>query len=293
MKKAYIIAAHKNPEQLNRLISRLDDGNATFFIHIDKKANLDDFKSLEQFGDKIKMVERVVSRWATMGQVQSTLNAMEAIVAAGEPYKMITFLSGQDYPIKTNAAIDQFFETSPHSVFIEYYLLPNYERWGQNGGMWRINKYFFGVEKNNLYLSKAANLTAKFLPFLRRKLPENMKPYLGSAWFSMDLEAVKYVLKYIKDHPEFVRFQKYAFSPDELFYLMILVNSPEENIRSKVVNDNKRLINWERASAAHPETLTANDFEQIYRSDALFARKFDPKVDTRILDMIDEKILSK
>ncbi|MGF1986665.1 MAG: hypothetical protein RMY62_002115 [Nostoc sp. ZfuVER08] len=37
MKIAYIILAHKYPEQLKRLIHRLNTENVSFFIHIDKK----------------------------------------------------------------------------------------------------------------------------------------------------------------------------------------------------------------------------------------------------------------
>jgi hypothetical protein len=62
LKKAYIIGAHKYPDHLCRLISRLDDGNATFFVHIDKKVDIRQFKALSQFGDKVKYVERVASR---------------------------------------------------------------------------------------------------------------------------------------------------------------------------------------------------------------------------------------
>ena len=37
MKIAYLILAHKQIDQMNKLISVLDDGNSDFFIHIDSK----------------------------------------------------------------------------------------------------------------------------------------------------------------------------------------------------------------------------------------------------------------
>jgi glycerol-3-phosphate responsive antiterminator len=38
MKIAYLVLAHGNFEQLERLIKALDDEGAAFFIHVDKKA---------------------------------------------------------------------------------------------------------------------------------------------------------------------------------------------------------------------------------------------------------------
>ena len=44
MTKAYIILAHKNPAQVNRLIKQLDDKFSEFFLHVDKNANIEGFK---------------------------------------------------------------------------------------------------------------------------------------------------------------------------------------------------------------------------------------------------------
>lgn len=252
---------------------------------------MNDFNFLEKFGSKIRQVNRVRSRWATMGQVQSTLNAMRAIVNSKEPFEMVNFLSGQDYPIKSNKEIDAFFETSEYSIFLDYFPLPDYNKWEKGGGMWRVNKYFFGMEEYNLFFSRAVNLISTYLPFLRRKYPVGMQAYLGSAWFSMDMNAIRYVLQYVETHPKYVAYQNYGFSPDELFYIMILVNSPDKEIVKKIQNDNKRFIKWKSWSTSNPEILTTKDFDEICNSKALFARKFEPAVDSKILDMIDSEIL--
>lgn len=293
LKKAYIIAAHKYPTHLLRLIKRLDDGHSTFFIHIDKSVDIDKFEALNAFGSKIKWVDRVRSNWATMGQVNSTLNAMKAIVASGEPFEMVSFISGQDYPIKSNEEIDHFFKTSEHSIFLDYFPLPDYDKWKDKGGMWRVNKYFFGLEPRQLFLSKSANLLSSVVPFFRRQHPTHMQAYVGSAWFSMDLDAIKYVLKYVEENPKYVAYQKNGFSPDELFYIMILVNSPDKSITQRIQNNNKRLIKWKNWSTSNPETLTIKNFDEIAASDALYARKFDPFVDNNVLDLIDKNMLQK
>ena len=45
-------------------------------------------------------------------------------------------------------------------------------------------------------------------------------------------------------------------------------------------------------SSAHPEILGRDDFDDLLKSSALFARKFDSRVDDEILDMIDETVHS-
>ena len=45
MQKNYLILAHRNPEQLCRMIKALDDGNSKFFIHLDAKTPIEPFTS--------------------------------------------------------------------------------------------------------------------------------------------------------------------------------------------------------------------------------------------------------
>ncbi len=51
MRIAYVILAHKYPEQLVRLISQLNTNDVSFFLHIDKKPD-DKFyhQVLQHFG---------------------------------------------------------------------------------------------------------------------------------------------------------------------------------------------------------------------------------------------------
>jgi hypothetical protein len=44
MKIAYIVHAYKLPKQLSRMINSLSDNNSSFFVHIDKKVDIEPFK---------------------------------------------------------------------------------------------------------------------------------------------------------------------------------------------------------------------------------------------------------
>lgn len=67
-----------------------------------------------------------------------------------------------------------------------------------------------------------------------------------------------------------LRFFKYTWAPDELFFHTILYNSP---LKKTLVNRSLWYIDWNTNGS--PKTLTLDDYDRIVRSDALFARKFD------------------
>jgi hypothetical protein len=289
MNKAYIILAHKQPELLYRLVEKLDDNLSTFFIHIDKKKSLTDFNNLLDFGNKVEFIKREASNWGEIGIVMAILNALKAVKESDKKIEHIVLLSGQDYPIKSNDYINNFFNTSPYSVFIEYWTMPNFEVWKDRGGMFRITKYFFGLKKRRRYMAKVINFIAIFLPFLKRKLPYNLKPYCGWMWWSIDYYALNYILQFLDDHPKYLKYHKYTFVPDEFFFQTILLNAKDERLLASITNNNMRYIRW-KDGESHPEILRKSQIKDIMQSDALFARKVDSDKDEDILDLIDDYI---
>jgi len=292
VKKAYIILAHKNEQQVQRLIDTLDDGNSTYFLHVDLKVSDTEFKKLFSKNSQVHFVRRVKTEWGGFGLVNATLNAMLDIRKTGD-FDKIILLSGQDYPIKSNEEIDQYFKNSKFNIFMDHFPLPNHRKWGMGGGMYRVNKYFFGLSWIEKYLAKAINFLAVFIPIINRKLAKGVQPFSGSQWWVMDMRALNYVLDYVADHPEYVKFHRHTFAPDELFFQIILLNCKDESLRDHIANDNLRYMQWKTSEIAHPEILNINDLDNIGESDALFARKFDTGIDEEVINSIDDQLLNK
>lgn len=293
MNKAYIIMAHKDPNQLHRLVSRLSDGHSEFFIHIDLKADLSAFSALHEFGETVHFIERFDATWGGLGLIKPYLSGMKTVRDASTNFDRIMLLSGQDYPIKSNAEIDDFFKNSPHSVFINFFPIPNYQKWpgGDRGGWYRVDKYYFGSNWYEFFGSKSMNLLSTYIPFLKRKMPNGMKPYTGQTWWNLDMYALNYILNYHEQHPEYINFHRNTFVADELFVQMIVGNSKDERLLNSIENSEKRFTIWPKVNSAHPKMLDKSDLQAILASDDLFARKFDENVDTEILDLIDQEIL--
>lgn len=292
MEKAYIILAHKNPHQLARLIEKLDDGSSYFFLHLDNRVPFSEFTAVAKFNKKLTLVERAGSKWGTFGLVEATLNAMKAVKISNLHFDQVILLSGQDYPIKSNAEINDFFQNSPNKVFIDYVAIPDYKRWKPRGGLYRVDKYFFGLGFYCRYKAKAFNFLARYFKSLNRNSKAWKPFYGGSQWWAMDMYALDYILAFVRKHPGYSSFHKHTFAPDEVFFHTILLASTDTRLSSSIINNNLRLLIWDNTNEAHPQIIRKEDLDRIRSSKALLARKFDEEIDTVICDLIDEHCLN-
>ncbi len=293
MEKAYIILAHKNAAQVSRLISALDDQHSTFFLHLDKNADASPFSHLDTSGQKLVMIKSVATKWGGFGLVEATLGAMQTVADHTTHFDFISLISGQHYPIKSNYEIQNFLSQTRHRAFIEYTTIPDHDRWLPRGGLYRIDSYFFGLGLVQRYTAKTLNFLSKKMGFLKRKFPEHMVPYGGSQWWTIDHYSLQYILQFVKNNKDYVRFQQQSFASDETFFHNILLNAEDESIRNGIVNNNLLYMNWPNKRKAHPEVLGSADFGNLVATDALFARKFDMEQDTAILDLVDNHRASR
>jgi hypothetical protein len=288
MKIAYIIAAHRNPEQLARLIDRLDDEGISFLIHINKKEEEMYQASYERLAgrENVHFVTRVPVRWSGFGLVRGFLMGIQAICESGLNVDYAINLSGQDYPIKPNRVIKQRLAEYEGRTILESFPLP-YESWQGNGGLFRIEPYYFRI-LGKYYSYPPAKM--RWLPHKKREVPHGLKPYGGSAWWCFNPETLTYVNDFVqtKVGRDVIRFFEHAWGSPELFFQTVLVNSL---LADDIVNDNLWQIDW-IPGVARPVLFTSKHFESLRDSDGLFARKFDPAIDAEILDLIDENILS-
>jgi hypothetical protein len=294
MKIAYVILAFQYPQQLLRLLNALQSKDTAFFVHIDKKVEISPFKNIlrEAVTKNVTFIKRENSYWASIGLVKAAINGITEVLNAAEKYDYLYFLSGQCYPIKSKIFINQFFYDNRENTFILSFPLP-YKWWGGNDGMDRINLYHFQEFKNRT-IPKVINRCLKYLnPFLpKRKFPKYLKPYGGEFYFGFSLETAKYIISFIEEHPDYLSFHRFSYIPDEMFFQTILSNSTDDKIRSTLVNKMLTYVNWKvEPGQSRPKIMRTDDFNVLLNSDKLFARKFDITVDSKVLDMIDDKIL--
>jgi hypothetical protein len=298
MKIAYIVLAHKYPEQLVRLISQINTNDVSFFVHIDKKVGRNIYSQivtkLKDFPN-VSFIKRYNSPWGSFNLVRATLEGIKSIVETGTPFDYVVYLSGQDYPIKSNKQINQFFQENQGKEFLEYFTLPH-SVWKGSGfrrvEYWHIywNNEWFCIPEKREFQSPINSFLYSFLTLIlpkKRKFPEDFPLYGGSTFWCLTADCAKWVNNFVKQNPKFVARFNYTYITDEVFFQTLLLNSP---FKDKIVKNNLKYIDWGKVDAINPRILDKNDFEKITKSEKLFARKFDITLDAEILDMIDQNI---
>jgi len=261
MKIAYLILAHAHPEQLSRLVRRLDQDNVHFFIHIDANTPTDVFAAMQAAAPHATWADRRPCRWGGFSLVAASLQLIE--LALAQECDWLVLLSGQDYPLKTNAQITEALTQSPFVAHMD--MQANFDvryRW-QNWYPERL-----GGTRTGKLLQKIQRFTARL--GLRRALPNALCTIeAGSQWWMLSRTAAQSTLEFLKTHPEVTVFFKTTLVPDEMFFQTVLVHCyPRERIGSAL-----RLIEWEEGSWS-PKEFHDADAARLKASTALFARKF-------------------
>jgi hypothetical protein len=97
--KTYLILAHKNPNQLKRLIDRINDENSFFIIHIDKKSDIRPFTNIIRGANIQFLTNRTNCLWGDFSQIIATIRLMEEAIKSKRD-GIIIHLTGQDYPVQ-------------------------------------------------------------------------------------------------------------------------------------------------------------------------------------------------
>lgn len=273
---AYVISAYKNPAQLSRLVHRLHTGaETTFVLHVDQKTDGAVYRTMqERLADlaDVTFLPRHACHWGGFGHVAASLKGIRELTRRGWDGDHVILLSGQDYPIKPNAHVQDFLERGKGRSFFLHFPLPT-PNW-THGGLDRFASWHWRYRRIHVRLP------------LRRTLPAGLRPWGGSAYWIMSRNALRRVAEFVDANPAYVRFFRHVDIPDELFFQTILLNSPEAE---RCVDLRLHYTEWSRSPA--PAILTTDDYPRLFASSCLFARKFDDSVDEGVLDLIDEKLL--
>lgn len=269
-KICFLILAHKNENQLMRLLNHLKR-DFDIYMHIDKRSKL----NLKSF-DNVRIYKNIITYHGDVSLVHATIFLMKEAVKNN--YYRYIFISGQDIPLKTNKEIIDFFSKNKDKEYTSYIRI-DYNKGCYDEMSFRLNSYNFGKVYRKLFGRKFRDFISKFPP-IRRTTPDNI--YYGSQWWNLTDNAVKYILGYIEKNPDYLKRFNYTWGSDEFFFQSILMNS---SFKDNCVNDCLRYLIW---GVGTPINLQMKDYDGIKENikDNLFARKFDENIDSDIIDKL-------
>lgn len=278
-KHAYLIMAHNNFYILEKLLLLLDDERNDIYLHIDRKVKNFDFGKFKNLCKKSNVYfthKRINVIWGHHSQVMTEMLLFE--MASKNNYSFYHLISGADLPLKTQDYVHKFFEDNPHIELVEYQKKLN---------MWDIEriKYYNLYKKNRGF--NFINIINKYFILLQKRFNvnriKNIEVYKGSNWISISNECIKYILTQKRKIKKMTMF---SICADEIFLHTILKNTEfYEKTKMYGVN-NLRFIDWERGTNNSPYIFKNKDYDNLMKSNNLFARKFDFKVDKEIIDRI-------
>ncbi|MEP0880847.1 beta-1,6-N-acetylglucosaminyltransferase [Trichocoleus sp. ST-U3] len=312
MKVLYLIQSHKNPEQIFRLVQTLKKSSpqSQILISHDFRGCHLDVTAFHEFPG-VNVIRGTGGR-GDFSIVQGYLNAIDWLFSHNVEFDWLANITGQDYPIQPLPKIEKFLAESPFDGFLEYFdVLSDLEGnlWGSREGSdrylyqyWRSGQYLPLWKRaiikiprmviNNVQPLVRINSSYGLMLGVRTTsspFNENFKCYAGSYFKTLSRKCVEYLHHFCQHNPELINYYKKTCIPDESFVQTVLVNSGQFHL----CNDYKRYIDWTGTRHGHPRTLNAEDYSAIIRRDVHFARKFDMTQDSRILDMLDARVLKE
>lgn len=326
MKLAYLILAHNDVEQLNNLISCLSPED-DIYIHVDQKASSTYISRIKSINNNVQVInKRFNIYWAGFNMVEATLALIHAMLSAHVKYRKIILLSGQDFPVRTNAYIHDFFDNDTNFIRgfnISEYTTIDYRK--------QIVDYHYNDSNfldSNSFLYKISrrflNRVAQFKLFPNNNDYANMfgkrvSIFEGSQWWALNQDFLAYAVKFC-DSEEGIKFKrafKHFLAPDEKFFQTIFFNStfyksnsfngPEEfpwhifnKYRGTLIEGAAPTAYMHNVHIIHPslrKVFTNLDDkylkEQLKNKNNLFVRKITSDKSSVLLNIIRKNICEK
>ena len=293
MKIAMLMLCHTHPEQINGFISSFDEEYFDFFLHVDRKSNIQSRITNQENVYFVPGERRIEVRWGTYSMVQATLELIDYAIKNGI-YDYCWLCSGEDFPIKNSQEIVEFFERKNGCNFISFVSTKNYPETSRTRTLfatrcaiiypsWIIGKSLFQRLLKKAYVTLTGG-KKNDLKLIECTFPEGLTVFFGSQWWCLNWETIKWMNNFISQHQEICEFYKGTLCPDESLFHTLIMNSPYlNNIESNLV-----YLKWDNDHCS-PRLLTDADYEQLMASSKLIARK----IDCRVAPELYERLLSQ
>ncbi len=274
---AYFLPVHRYPAQFKRLFEAIYLPGNQYVVHIDRSSGADLAREITDFLEPYQGAEILESKdalWGGYSLVDAELRGMAQLLAMDHGWTNYINLSGQDFPLKSQSYIRQFFDANPHKQFIRALD----QRQARPDTMNRINNRF--VEENGRMIATG----------IAHSYPAGDTPFIGTQWKAV----TRGFCQFVCHDPRVERFKTFyrnSFIADEGFFQSAIMNTEGHGT---IINDDLRMIDWvpDGDIKLRPRIFAVEDLAQLQESSSLFARKFDAHEDAEILALLEQHLQS-
>ena len=274
---AYFLLVHRYPAQFKRLFKAIYASGNQYVIHVDKSSGEDLAQEIAAFLAPYQHVDILDPRdalWGGYSLVEAELRGMARLLEMDSQWTHYINLSGQDFPLKGQEYIRQFFAANPGKQFIRALD----QRQERPDTMNRVS---------HLFVEEDGKMTATGVarPYLT-----GATPFIGTQWKAVTRSFCEFVCHNPRAE-RFKTFYRNSFIADEAFFQTVIMNSGDQGI---VMNDDLRMIDWvpDGDIKLRPRNYDERDIAILQHSTDLFARKFDSEADPDILTLLETHLRS-
>lgn len=302
MKHAFAVIFHKNFEQLNILLSQLDDKDFDVYLHIDAKVDFSPTQVREMKHARLFYIQnRTDVKWAGFSMIVAQRQIYKEIYETGIYYDFIHVVSAQDLFIKPIDEFKAFLAQNGKKQYVSYWISPAsiYYHHGENYDNLPDG---YATTKTTPRLVKVwAYAIVGYIPghqiAFKKKKEIHVKLKKGAQWMSFTHECLAYIVTFLDENEDFFYSFQDAMCPDEIIFPTIIWNSP---FRHEIFNtrpgalsstNNLRCTRWVMKSKDlfdMPNTFIYTETFRKYllHSNAFIARKFDLDKDPDMIDYV-------
>ncbi|MAC96403.1 MAG: hypothetical protein CMC96_12985 [Flavobacteriales bacterium] len=295
MKKlAFLILAHNDPIHLNKLIKALNY-NADFYVHIDKKTEIEKFQELISCENVFFIKNRLSVSWAGISMIDALMNLISEALKNRIKYSHAVLISGSCYPIKKVNEIYEYFASNPKKEFItfidmrespEHYMKLINTKWFKEPLFNSKNKYLKQLDKGIRFLMNKLRL--------KNYWDDKMIPYYGHTWCALTMDCCDYVYNYHNNNSWYREMNRYTYAVDEHYIHTIVGNSKfMESTLGKVEYKGRGLFQYTSfylIDRSLKKWYNLSDWQEIIQSDKLFVRKVNSETGSDLVSKINEEL---
>jgi hypothetical protein len=315
---AYLVVAHRDPEQCRRLLRALVGEQVLVYVHVDARVPLEEFLVGHP---QITFLRRRLSvnrgGWSLVRAILRLLEVAHAKSAASH----FVYLAGTDYPLRSARAIARRLASSDPENHLNFYPLlegasglANFRRYHfvdatVRWGAWLAARRPRPIERAESFPGLVAGLN-RALP--QRRFPAGLIPFRGSSRWILERETAAFVLSRWRASATRAlrRYLRYTWGADEMLVQTLVLNSQfaercrlydAEAVHAMVsgqvppwedeVRPYEHYIDWDPLRE-DPAILDLRDLERLRKSSKLFACKFTSERSRELLDRIDAELLA-
>jgi hypothetical protein len=272
-KIAYILLCHKDPTAIIRQAERLTAAGDYMSIHFDGSADPAHYSEIKAaLSDNPNVTfanKRIKCGWGEWSLVQATLEALRAALEAFPRATHFYMLSGDCMAIKSAEYTHQFLDDND----VDFVESEDYfdSDWIKTG--WKeerlIYRHWFNerTQKKRFYWMFEAQRKLG----LTRDIPSDLQIMIGSQWWCLRRRTIEWLLEFVQQRRDVVRFFRSTWIPDETFFQTLVRHLvPEGEISSR------SLTFLMFTDYGMPVTFYNDHYDLLLSQDYLFARKVSP-----------------